>query len=234
MEIMVTGASSGVGAAAAVALASPGRRLWLLARRPEALEVTAAAVRTAGAEAAVLPCDVADPAAVMRAFATVGARLDVLVNAAALPANDVPGTPSEKIAQVVAVNLTGLMLCAREAVLRMRPARSGTIVNLGSLCVRVKDAGASLYVATKLGVAGFTDSLRKEVAADGIRVVLLNPGQIASGMVTETPEERSRMVEQEKMLTPEEVAEAIRYCVELPERVVVTEMELRPRAQSGL
>ncbi len=234
MEVLVTGASSGVGAAAAAALSRPGRRLWLLARRPDALAKTAAAVRAAGAEAEALPCDVADPVAVERAFAAVGPRLDVLVNAAALPANDVPGTPPDEIARVVTVNLVGTMLCAREAVSRMRAARSGTVVNLGSLCVRVKDNGASLYVATKLGVAGFTDSLRKEVAADGVRVVLLNPGQIASGMVTETLAERRRMVEQEEMLTSEEVAEAIRWCVELPERVVVTEMEIRPRAQSRL
>ncbi len=72
------------------------------------------------------------------------------------------------------------------------------------------------------------------MAPRNIRVVLLNPGQIASGMVTETAAEKRAAVAREAMLTPEEVAEAIRYCVELPGRVVVTEMELRPRGQSGL
>jgi len=199
------------------------------------LERTADAVLKAGGAAAkVVPCDLAVNGAVARAFATIGPRVDVLINAAALPANDVIGAAPAEIAQILAVNLGGVILCAREAVLRMRPAGRGTVVNLGSLCVRVKDNGASLYVAAKLGVAGFSDSLRKEVAPYGIRVVLLNPGQIASGMVTETAEERQAMVDQERMLTPDEVAEAIRFCVDLPARVVITEMEIRPRGQSAV
>lgn len=234
MQIAITGASSGVGAATAEALSQPGRRLWLLARRAGHLEQAAEAVRARGGEARTLPCDVADAAAVADAFSTIGPDLDVLVNAAALPANNVLGSSPAEIAKVVAVNLTGLMLCCREAASRMRIAQSGTIINIGSLCVRVKDNGASLYVATKLGVAGFTDSLRKELAADGVRVTLINPGQIASGMVTETPEEQRRLVEKEIMLLPAEVAALIRFCVELPDRVVLTEAELRPRAQSYL
>ena len=105
---------------------------------------------------------------------------------------------------------------------------------MGSLCIRLRDGGASLYVAAKLGVDGFTDALRKELAPHGIRVMIVNPGQIASGMVTETPSQRADAVAREAMLTPEEVAGAIAYCVGLPERVVVTALEMRPRGQSGL
>lgn len=221
-----------MGAASARLLAGPGRRLWLLAKRGEMLDAVARDVRDAGAQAEALPCDLADAAAVARAFERVGPRVDVLVNAAALPANTVAAAEPAEIVRVMAVNLVGTMLCAREAALRM-PA-GGTILNVGSLCVRLRDGGASLYVAAKLGVAGFTDAFRKEMAPRNIRVVLLNPGQIASGMVTETAAEKRAAVAREAMLTPEEVAEAIRYCVELPGRVVVTEMELRPRGQSGL
>ncbi len=233
MRCVVTGASSGVGAATARVLAMPGRRVWLLARRAEPLEETARAVRAAGAEATAIVCDVADPEAVARAFTVVGPELDVLVNAAALPAGTVAAADAAEIARVVAVNLVGTMLCAREAAARMQAGR-GTIVNVGSLCVRLRDGGASLYVAAKLGVAGFTDAFRKEVAHAGIRVVLVNPGQIASGMVTETPEQREAAVRREAMLTPEEVADAIRLCVELPDRVALTELELRPRGQARL
>lgn len=234
MDCLITGAGSGVGAATARALARPGRRFWLIGRRQQALQDTALAVRDAGASATVLVCDLADPAAIARAFEAIGPRLDLLVNAAALPAGTVGNADPAEVAQVVAVNLVGTMLCAREAGARMMAQRSGTIVNVGSLCVRVRDGGASLYVAAKLGVAGFTDAHRKELAPFGIRVVLVNPGQIASGMVTETPEQQREAIAVERMLTPEEVADAIRYCVELPERVVLTELELRPRAQSGI
>lgn len=234
MRCVITGASSGVGAATAQALAVPGRRFWLLARRRQPLEETALAVRAAGAEATALVCDVADPEAVRQAFAIVGPGLDLLVNAAALPAGTVEAADPAEIARVMAVNLVGTMLCAREAAAAMRAGGRGTIVNVGSLCVRVRDGGASLYVAAKLGVAGFTDAFRKEVAGAGIRVILVNPGQIASGMVTETPEQRREAVVRELMLTPEEVAAVIRSCVELPDRVVVTELEVRPRGQSHL
>ncbi len=230
--IVVTGASSGVGAACALALAEPGNRLVLLARRESLLEDVATRVRDAGAEAMVLPCDLAQPAAITAAFATIGMRVDVLVNAAALPANTVAGADPAGVAAVIAVNLVATMLCAREAAARMEGG--GTIVNIGSLCVRLRDGGASLYVAAKMGVAGFTDAFRKELAPRGIRVVLVNPGQIASGMVTETETEKQAAVEREAMLTPDEVADAVRYCVMLPARVVVTELELRPRGQSGL
>jgi NADP-dependent 3-hydroxy acid dehydrogenase YdfG len=231
-EYVITGASSGVGRATAILLAQPGRRLWLLARRQRLLQAVASEVVQHGARAMPVPCDVADPAQVSEAFGRIGPTVNVLVNAAALPAGSVSASGPAEIVRVVAVNLVGTMLCARESARRM-PA-GGTIVNIGSLCVRVRDNGASLYVAAKLGVSGFTDAFRKEMAPHGIRVVLLNPGQIASGMVTETEEEKREAIAREVMLTPEEVAAAIRYCVELPERVVLTEMELRPRGQSFL
>ena len=230
--IVVTGASSGVGAATAQRLARPGRHLVLLARRPDALAVVAEQVRAAGATVQLAPCDVADPAAVEDAFARAGPDIAALVNAAALPAGTVADASAAEIARVVAVNMVGTMLCARAAAARM--GRGGTIVNVGSLCVRVRDGGASLYVAAKLGVAGFTDAFRKEVAPLGLRVVLLNPGQIASGMVTESDAEKRDAVEREAMLTPAEVADVVAFCIEQPGRVVITELEMRPRGQSGL
>ena len=230
--IVITGASSGVGAATARLLARPGRRLLLLARRMEALVPVADTVRQAGATAEMIACDVADAAAVEAAFAQAGADIHALVNAAALPAGTVAGAATDEIERVVAVNMVGTMLCCRAALPRMAPG--AMVINIGSLCVRLRDGGASLYVAAKLGVAGFTDAFRKEVAADGIRVVMVNPGQIASGMVTETEAQKQQAVADERMLLPEDVASVIRFCLEQPHRVVITELEVRPRAQSCL
>ena len=231
---VITGASSGVGSATACALAAPGRMIWLLARRQAQLEMTARRVGEAGGQAQCLICDVGDASAVREAFASIGPRVDVLVNAAALPAGTVCDADPVEIARIISVNLVGTLLCAREAAARMRPVGRGTILNVGSLCMRVRDGGASLYVAAKLGVGGFTDALRKELAPHGIRVIIVNPGQIASGMVTETLAQRSVAVDREAMLTPEEVADAIAYCIGLPDRVVITELEIRPRGQSWL
>ena len=230
--IVVTGASSGVGAATARLLAAPGRRVLLLARRAAALEAVAADIRAAGGVAEAVPCDVADAAAVERAFSRTGPNLTALVNAAGLPAGTVAEASPEEIARVIGTMLVGTMLCARAAAARMQAGSS--IVNVGSLCVRVRDGGASLYVAAKLGVAGFTDAFRKELAPRGIRVILVNPGQIASGMVTETEAEKQAAVDREAMLTAAEVAQAIRFCLQQPGRVVITELEVRPRGQSFL
>lgn len=230
--IVITGASSGVGAATARLLARPGRRLLLLARRAEALGPVADAVRQTGAAAEVVACDVADASAVACAFEQAGPDIHALVNAAALPAGTVAHATTDEIVRVVGVNMVGTMLCCRAALPRMAPG--ATVINIGSLCVRLRDGGASLYVAAKLGVAGFTDAFRKEVAADGIRVVMINPGQIASGMVTETEDQKRQAVAVERMLLPEDVAAAIGFCLDQPERVVITEMEVRPRAQSRL
>ncbi len=230
--VVITGASSGVGAACARALASPERHLFLLARRESLLQSVAEIVRQSGGEATSIACDLADPTAIARAFAAIGPKVDILINAAAQPATTVSAADAAENASVIAVNLVATMICAREAALRM--TSGSTIVNIGSLCVRLRDGGASLYVTSKLGVAGFTDSFRKELAPRGIRVVLINPGQIASGMVTETEAEKRDAVEREAMLTSDEVADAVRYCIMLPARVVVTELELRPRGQSHL
>lgn len=230
--VVITGASSGVGAACATPLASPERHLFLLARRAGLLRSVVEAVQQSGGEATAIACDLADPAAITRAFAAIGPRVDILINAAAQPASTVSAASPAENAEIIAVNLTATMLCAREAAVRM--TSGSTIVNIGSLCVRLRNGGASLYVTSKLGVAGFTDSFRKKLAPRGIRVILINPGQIASGMITETEVEKQEAVDRETMLTPDEVADAVRYCVTLPARVVVTELELRPRGQSHL
>lgn len=205
----------------------------LIARRTDRIEALAEEL---GEDCLAVTADVSDPAAVAAAFRRIDAEwsgLDALVNNAALPANSAFDTPVEAWQGIIGVNLLGYMYCAREAALRMKGA-GGHIVNVGSLCVRVLDQGCDLYVASKMGVQGFTDSFRKEVAPDDILVTMVHPGQIASEMVTEGPEAKARAIAAETMLAPEDVAEAIAYCLSRPRRMAVTEMELRPRGQMGL
>ena len=179
-----------------------------------------------------------DQVQVERAFGEIEEAwggIDGLFNAAAVPANNVFDTDPAVWEKIVGINLIGYMRCAREAVLLMRKGGTGgRIVNIGSLCVKVIDNGCDIYMATKAGVAGFVDSLRKEVAPDGIQVTLIHPGQIASEMASEGPEEKAAMVDRGDSLTPEDVADAARYCFALPKRVAVTHLELRPVGQGGL
>lgn len=232
-RIAITGASGGVGAALARLLAPECASVALIARRADRIEALAEEL---GDGAIALPADVSDPAQVAAAFRRIQEEwggLDALVNNAALPANNVFDTPVEEWQTIVGVNLLGYMYCAREAAALMTEG-GGHIVNVGSLCVRVLDKGCDLYVASKMGVQGFTDSFRKEVAPRDILVTMVHPGQIASEMVSEGSEAKARAVLEETMLAPEDVAETIAYCLSRPRRVAITEIEVRPRGQIGL
>ncbi len=232
-RIAITGASGGVGAALARLLISECASVALIARRFDRIEALAEEL---GPDAIAIVADVSDPNQVSAAFQRIDVEwggLDALVNNAALAGNNVFDTPVEEWKAIIGVNLLGYMYCAREAANRMKGS-GGQIVNVGSLCVRVLDKGCDVYVASKMGVQGFTDSFRKEVAPDDILVTMIHPGQIASEMVSEGVEAKALAVSQETMLAPEDVAETIAYCLSRSRRVAITEIEVRPRGQIGL
>jgi NAD(P)-dependent dehydrogenase (short-subunit alcohol dehydrogenase family) len=166
---IVTGAGTGIGKAASLALLKEGYGVALAGRRRELLEQTAAE-SGAGKRALVVPTDVADPAAVRALFAktreTFG-RLDVLFNNAGLGAPAVPleDLTYEKWKQVVDVNLTGLFLCTQEAfrVMKSQDPRGGRIINNGSISAHAPRPNSAPYTATKHAVTGLT----KSTALDG-------------------------------------------------------------------
>ena len=161
---LVTGAGSGIGRAAALALLGDGFRVVLAGRRREKLEETAARA-DAGGRALVSPADVTDPAAVKALFAAAVSafgRLDVLFNNAG---RDLPGVPLEDVTdeqweQVVDVNLTGMFLCLREAfrVMKSQRPRGGRIINNGSISAHAPRPDSAPYTATKHAVTGLTRS----------------------------------------------------------------------------
>lgn len=173
---IVTGASDGIGAASARALLAAGWQVALLARRGALLEAVAA-----GHPAALpLACDVTDPAQVEAAFDAVTARfgrIDLLFNNAGVftPAGLIDEIPLEDWTQSVAVNLTGMFLCARAAFGRMRRQvpQGGRIVNNGSVAAQSPRPGAVCYTATKHAVTGLT----KQLSLDG------RPFRIAAGQI---------------------------------------------------
>ncbi len=181
---IVTGASSGIGAATARELGLRGATVVLAARRVPELEAQAEAIRASGGEALPIRTDVADGADVMalaeRALAAFG-KVDVLVNnAGASWMRPLASSPPDGITDLVGVNLLGAMLLTRAVLPGMLARGSGAIISVGSLSGRV--AMEPLYSATKYGLRGFSLALRRQLAGSGVTVSLVAPGNIATAM----------------------------------------------------
>src|SRR5262249_53637610 len=180
---LVTGAGTGVGKAAALALMKHGFALVLAGRRQEPLDVVAAEGKSLGAEAIAIACDVSDPASVKTLFAEtmrVFGRLDVLFNNAGTGAPAVPieDLPVEKWLAVVGTNLTGAFLCTQEAIriMKAQNPRGGRIINNGSISAHAPRPFSAPYTATKHAITGLT----KSTALDG-RAYDIACGQIDIG-----------------------------------------------------
>jgi short-subunit dehydrogenase len=211
---IVTGASSGIGAATACELGRRGATVVLAARRRDALEAQAQAIRRVGGEALAVPTDVAKASEVTqlvdRVMAAFG-RVDVLVNnAGASWFKPLASSPPDEVIGLLEVNLLGAMLLTRAVLPGMLGRRHGAIISMGSLSGRV--AMEPLYSATKYGLRGFSLALRRQVAGSGVSVSHVSPGQIRTAM---TRHVRARMPE------PDLVATTVADLVTHPRREVV-------------
>lgn len=231
---VVTGAGSGVGRATALKLAGEGWRVALVGRRADALMET---VKLAGEKAdQLLPCpaDIGDPAAVAavatQVLSTWGA-VEVLINAAGTNA---PNRSLEVLTlldyhAMMNANLNGAYHCVQAFLPGMRSRGSGTIVNV------VSDAGKQAspkagpaYVMSKFGLAGLTQAINAEERVHGVRAIALFPGDIDTPLLNKrpiVPDATARA----RMMQPEDIADCAVFCVNLPPRVVVEEMLIRPR-----
>ncbi len=233
---VITGASAGIGAAAARRFARGGYRVALAARRQARLEALAHEIRAAGGEALPIPTDVTDPEQVQRLAQRVQAtwgRADVLINNAGLgrlaPLTELH--PVDDIQFQIQVNLTGAIWVARAFVPLMRAQGGGVIVNVSSVAGWVGLPHYSVYSATKFGLRGFTEALRREVAADGIRVVGLYPGPVYTEFgqhAFKNPADRPRVAPRGLVLSAEAVAETIWRLAHRGRRGVVTPWWMGP------
>ena len=206
---VVTGASRGIGAATAEAVAAAGAHVVLAARDQQALEAVARRIREAGGEATAAVTDVSKVGDVAQLFAAAGAAGPpaALICAAGVltPARFDETTP-EIWQQTLAVNLTGSFLCCRAAFAAMRTAGEGRIVNIGSLSgvyATEKFPGLTAYNVSKYGVIGLTEAIAVEGKAHGISAICISPGAVDTQMLRDAnPELRPG-------LTPGEVAELI-------------------------
>ncbi len=221
---LITGASSGIGAAVALALADRGARITLVGRRSEQLHGVAAEVERRGGQAHVLVSDLAAPRAAEQAVDQAAARwgeLNVLVNNAGVGHWDTAATsPDGAWDEELHVNLLAPMLATRAAVPIMCAQASGDIINVSSLAARFPGPGAAGYVSSKAGLTSFSESMHAELRADGVRVTVVETAEVATEM--QTAEDQASM----PMLSPEEVADAVTWVLDLPRSVVVRTLQL--------
>lgn len=213
LPALVTGASSGIGRCLAIRLGALGARVALVARRRGELEQVAAEVRTAGGEALVLPCDVADRAAAEAACAEALRRLgsvDLLVNNAGYGRHrPFVRHEVEDIERMTRVNYLGTVYFTRALLPAMIERRRGWIVFVSSVAGRIASPDEAAYAATKFAVTGLASALSLEVEDAGVHVLTVYPGVIRTPFFDEEALSRMPPVSLRQMVEPEELVEAM-------------------------
>ncbi len=240
--VAVTGASSGIGEATALACAHAGAAVSLAARRLDRIEALAKRIEAdvpARPRALAIETDVGDEQQagrfIERTAAELG-RLDVLVNnAGVMLLGPIDGAPTEEWRQMIHANVFGVLYCTHAALPLMKEQGAGHIVTVSSVAGRFARAGSGVYSLTKFGVGAFSEALRQEVAAEGIRVTLIEPGAVATELSEHNRPEIREMIsgifKDVEPLQADDIASGILYAIAAPTNVAVNEVLIRPARQ---
>ena len=238
--VAVTGASSGIGQATALACAGAGAAVVLAARRMDRIEELAERITGGGGTALAVRTDVGVEEEarnfVGRAHAEFG-RLDALVNnAGVMLLGPIENAPTEEWRRMIHANVFGVLYCTHAALPLMRAQGSGHIVNVSSVAGRFARAGSGVYNLTKFGIGAFSEALRQEAARAGIRVTVIEPGAVATELPGHNRPEIQKVIEgvlaDVTPLAPEDIADAILYTLGAPPNVSVNEVLIRPTGQT--
>ncbi len=232
LRAIITGASSGIGKATALAFASQGINLALISRSLEALSSVAATAKTKGVEANIYQADLSNVATVKSTFEAIAAELgtiDILVNNAGMGyTNNLCDTSLSDWEKVLQLNLTSVFECIKGVLPTMRRQGQGTIINVASIAGSTPFPGWGAYSVSKAGLITLSKVLSAEERANGIRVMIISPGSVNTPIWdTETVQADFN---RSAMLTPEIVAGSILHAALLPAGAVIEEMNIMPSA----
>ena len=244
---LITGASSGIGEATALALSAQGASAAIIARRRDRLDDLAGRINAASGDVLVIEADVTDEAAARAAVASTVqrfGRLDTVVaNAGVMLLGPVENAPVQEWDRMVDVNVRGLLYTSHAALAHLLeaasagPRRVADLVLISSVAGRVARNGSGVYNLTKHGVGAFGESLRQEVTQRHVRVSLVEPGAVATELAShnrpEILEQQQARFQGMERMEAEDIADAISYIVTRPRRVAINEMLIRPTEQQG-
>ena len=238
--VVITGASSGIGATTATLLAGRGAKVVLGARRQDRLNRIVKDISAAGGTAISFAADVTRrpevEALVKGAVASFG-RVDVMVNnAGVMPMAPIQLLKVDEWDRQIDVNIKGVLYGIAAALPHMEKQKSGHIINLASVFgIKVFAPGGTVYCATKAAVRSLTEGLRVELHSQNIRCTMISPGAVATELPESSSDEASRRSVREFVdkiaISPESVASAIAYAIEQPADVEIDEVVIRPTVQ---
>jgi NADP-dependent 3-hydroxy acid dehydrogenase YdfG len=227
---LITGASSGIGKATALAFAKAGINLALVGRSADKLAAVATAAEAVGVTAKTYVVDLSVVDRVSAEIAAIAAdwdNLDILVNNAGMAyTNSIGDTPLADWQRVIDLNLTSVFQCIQGILPHLRHQKSGTIVNVSSIAAKQVFPNWGLYSVSKFGLMALTQAIAGEERANGIRVTAICPGSVNTPLWdTDTVQAD---FDRTAMLTPQMVAEGILYTVLAPAGAVVEELIIMP------
>ena len=238
-RILITGASSGIGEAAAEAIVREGGAVAFGARRKDRLDELAGRL---GGTAVAIEADIADEeqatALVNHAAEELGGLDGLVNNAGVMLLGLIQGADTGEWRRMIDVNLLGLLYCTHAAVPVMRDGGGGDVVNVSSVAGRIAAMGSAVYNMTKWGVVGFSEALRQECAHIGIRVTCVEPGFVETELQghNENPMVLERIEQMReatgKVLEAADIANAIVYALGQPKHVSINEVLVRPSGQT--
>jgi NADP-dependent 3-hydroxy acid dehydrogenase YdfG len=238
---LVTGASSGIGAATAAKLAEAGAKVGIAARRTEKLNHLKGQIESKGGEAFVIEMDVIDQASVetgVKRFIDAYGAINILVNnAGVMPLSDIDQFKVDEWHRMVDVNIKGVFNTTAAVLPQMIEQHSGHVFNLSSIAGRKVFKGLSIYCATKHAVAAFSDGLRMEVGPKhNVRVTCIQPGAVATELYSHItdPNYRQQMEDLSRQMTflqGEDIGDMIVFAAQAPAHVDVAELFVLPVEQ---
>ncbi|WP_417621322.1 SDR family oxidoreductase [Parasphingorhabdus sp.] len=234
---LVTGASSGIGAAAARSLAAAGVEPVVAARRASKLDALVGEIADGGGKASVVVGDVSreeDAFRMVEETVERHGRIDILVNSAGMiDAGGLESLAIDRWRRVIEVNLMGTIYTCKAALPQMKAQREGDIINISSTAGRRAAGLMGAYSTSKFGLTGFTEGLRQEMGSYGVRVSIVEPGATETDVAEaiSDPVMRDAMrnhVSRNGVLQPSDIADAISFIVSLPRRANVSQILIRP------